>query len=148
MREPPEKLAEQLDCWLREIRQELRRPLEAEFAKGGLTGPQRSVMQALFQSESMSLGELCRHVGLANSTVSGIVDRLEKRGLVKREIDQKDRRYTRLAVTRVVRDFMRKTAPALTRDPLVRAVRTATETEQRAIRRGVATLHRLLIGQN
>ena len=44
------QLALELEQYLTAIRQEIRRPVEAEFAKGGLTGPQRSVMQALFRS--------------------------------------------------------------------------------------------------
>src|SRR5215470_5098892 len=90
------QLALELEQHLTAIRQEIRRPVEAEFAKGGLTGPQRSVMQALVQSGGGSLKELTARVGLAHSTVSGIVDRLKRRGLVERRPDLNDRRHTRI----------------------------------------------------
>src|SRR6185312_16627789 len=88
------ELAQELEQHLTAIRQEIRRPVEAEFAKGGLTGPQRSVMQAVVHSEGRSLKELSAQVGLAHSTVSGIVDRLEKRGMLKRNANPTDRRHT------------------------------------------------------
>ncbi len=96
-------MAREIDRHLRAVRQVLRQPVEAEFARGGLTGPQRSVMQALFHSEGMRLKDLSRQVGLAHSTVSGIVDRLEKRGVVRRLPDSDDRRFSRIAVTDAVR---------------------------------------------
>jgi hypothetical protein len=52
------KLAQEVDQHLSVIRQKLREPLETEFARGGLTGPQRMVMQALVQSEGLSLKQL------------------------------------------------------------------------------------------
>ena len=75
------RMAQEIEDHVRAVRQILRQPVEAEFARGNLTAPQRSVMQALFHGGGLSLKELSRRVGLAHSTVSGIVDRLEKRGL-------------------------------------------------------------------
>src|SRR5215831_18013029 len=83
------QLALELEQHLTAIRQQIRRPVEAEFARGGLTGPQRSVMEALFKSDGRSLKELTAQVGLAHSTVSGIVDRLEKRGLIERRSEER-----------------------------------------------------------
>lgn len=42
-------------------------------------------------------GELVRHSGLAPASVTGVVDRLERRGLVRRDRDERDRR--RVVVT-------------------------------------------------
>jgi hypothetical protein len=42
-----ESLAHSIELDLNEIRQILRRPLDAEYARGQLTAPQRTVMQAL-----------------------------------------------------------------------------------------------------
>src|SRR5215471_2752024 len=102
------QLALEIEQHLTAIRQKVRRPVEAEFAKGGLTGPQRSVMQALFWSDGLSLKDLTTRVGLAHSTVSGIVDRLEKRDLLERQPNLNDRRHTRIVVSSVVREFMEK----------------------------------------
>lgn len=133
-------LAHAIELDLREISQALRRPLDAEYAKGQLTAPQRIVMQVLFHSEGMSLKELCARVALSHSTVSGIVDRLQARGMVARSADSADRRLTRIAVTPVVRQFMQHQAPRLTAQPLIDALSGLSEQDRRAISRGLRIL--------
>ena len=71
-------LAREISEHLSVIRQILRRPMEAEFARGHLTGPQQLVMEVLVRSHGLSLKELSQQVSLSHSTVSGIVDRLRK----------------------------------------------------------------------
>lgn len=137
-------MAQEIERSIREIREALRRPLEAEFARGQLTGPQRSVMEVLFHSEGMSLKELCRRVGLAHSTVSGIVDRLERRGMVRRETNADDKRLTQIAVSKMVRDFMSKKAPKITAHPLADALAAAKPSERKAILAGLQELKRLI----
>jgi DNA-binding MarR family transcriptional regulator len=137
-------LAHRIERVLRDIRIIMRRPLEAEFSRGELTGPQRGVMQAVFQSNGISLKELCARVGLAHSTVSGIVDRLEARGLLSRTASENDRRLSVIAATAVVRNYMANEAPGLTVLPLVRGLSKATSAERAVILRGLDTLKRLL----
>jgi DNA-binding MarR family transcriptional regulator len=138
------RLAEAIDRDLRAIRERIRRPLEAEIARGNLTGPQQSVLHALVQSGDMSLKELSAHLGLAHSTVSGIVDRLQERGLVERQTSETDRRVTRIGVTRQVRDFVRDTIPGLLLHPLEEALTRATTAQRRAIVAGLKTLREVL----
>ena len=135
-------LAEDIDRDLRAIRQSIRRPLEAEIARGNLTGPQQSVIHALFQSDGMSLKELSTHLGLAHSTVSGIVDRLQERGFVERRSDDVDKRVTRIAVTQLVRDFVRDTMPELSIHPLVEALGKIPVAQRRVIVQGLKTLRK------
>jgi DNA-binding MarR family transcriptional regulator len=137
-------MAEAIDRDLRTIREGTRRPLEAEIARGNLTGPQQSVLRALVQSGGMSLKELSAHLGLAHSTVSGIVDRLQERGMVQRRTSETDRRVTRIGVTRQVRDFVRDTIPGLLLHPLEEALARATAAQRRAIVEGLKTLRELL----
>jgi DNA-binding MarR family transcriptional regulator len=138
------RMAEVIDRDLRAIRERIRRPLEAAVARGNLTGPQQSVMHALVQSDGMSLKELSAHLGLAHSTVSGIVDRLQERGLVERRTGETDRRVTRIGVTRQVREFVRDTIPALLIHPLEEALARATAAQRGAIVEGLRTLRELL----
>ena len=138
------RMAEAIDRDLRAIRERIRRPLEAEIARGNLTGPQQSVMHALVQSGGMSLKELSAHLGLAHSTVSGIVDRLQERGLVERRTGETDRRVTLIVVTQPVRDFVRDTMPGLTIHPLVEALARADAAQRRAIVEGLKTLREVL----
>ena len=101
------KLAQEIDQHLNAIRQRLREPLETTFASGGLTGPQRIVMHALVTSDGLSLKQLAARVGLAHSTVSGIVDRLESRGFAVRRQDETDRRATVIVPSEQVQNFLR-----------------------------------------
>jgi DNA-binding MarR family transcriptional regulator len=137
-------LAQDLEARLLAIRRKMRQRLEAEYARGEVTGPQRLVMQALVESEGMSLKELSAKVSLAHSTVSGIVDRLEKRGFVNRQVLESDRRITQISVSKAVHEFLEKQAPDLTLHPLLNALRRASKAERIVVRKGIETLERLM----
>jgi len=137
-------MAQEIDQHLGAVRSMVRKPLEAEFARGELTGPQRGVMQALVYSNGMSLKELSRQVGLAHSTVSGIVDRLQSRGLVKRTSDEADRRLSVIVVSQQVQDFMQKTLPTLAIHPLVEALSAARPGDRAIILEGLRKLREIL----
>jgi DNA-binding MarR family transcriptional regulator len=137
-------MAQEIDQHLRAVRRTLRQPVEAEFSRGGLTGPQRSVMHAVVRLGRVSVKELSRQVGLAHSTVSGIVDRLEKRGLVERQTDKEDHRVNLIVPSKVVRDYMRGTLPSLVVHPLVEALKRAKAGERRVMLEGLRTLRRVL----
>src|SRR5579872_4091151 len=85
-----ERMAEEIDRDLRAIRQILRRPVEAEIARGGLTGPQQSAMSVLVKSQGLSLKALSKELGLAHSTFWGMVDGLVKQGLGERKTDKSE----------------------------------------------------------
>jgi DNA-binding MarR family transcriptional regulator len=138
------RMAEAIDRDLRAIRERIRRPLEAEVARGNLTGPQQSVLHALVQSDGMSLKELSARLGLAHSTVSGIVDRLQERGLVERRASETDGRVSVIGVTRQVRDFVRDALPALLLHPLEEALARATAAQRGVVVQGLKTLRELL----
>jgi DNA-binding MarR family transcriptional regulator len=142
--EPLHKLAQEVDQHLSIIRQRLREPLETEFARGGLTGPQRMVMQVLVQSEGLSLKELSARLSLAHSTVSGIVDRLQARGMVVRRRDEADGRATVIAPSSQVRDFLTNRMPELAISPLTEALRGASDSEQATVLRGLRKLRALI----
>ena len=137
-------LADEINRDLRTVRQMLRQPVEAEVARGGLTGPQKSAMHALVQHDGMSLRDLSKELGLAHSTVSGIVDRLEKQGLVTRRADESDLRVSKIVVSTQVRDFLRDRWPSLEMHPLAEALRGASPAERQEVAQGLRTLRRLL----
>lgn len=70
-----------------------------ELQKEELTGPQLFILRELFMKEPRKLGDLAQAVQLSNSTVSGIVDRLERDGLVERKRDEQDRRIVWIGTT-------------------------------------------------
>ncbi|HEY6490938.1 MAG: MarR family transcriptional regulator [Terracidiphilus sp.] len=137
-------LAEEIERSLSHIRRALRKPLEAEVAKGELTAPQVGVMREVVRHNGISLKDLSRTVSLAHSTVSGIVDRLEKRGMLARRPDAADGRISRIYPTLVVKEFVREQIPALSRGPLLAALERATEAERARIAESIRRLRTLL----
>ena len=101
-------------------------------------------MAILVRSDGLSLKELSRRAGLAHSTVSGIVDRLEKREMVTRQPDETDGRFSRIVVTEVVRDFVRDKLPELAIQPLVEALERASTAQRKKIAIGLRTLRAVL----
>ncbi len=63
-----------------------------------ITPPQFSALLALIDSGEITMGELCQKLYLACSTVTDLIDRMEKNGFVERFKDDKDRRVIRLRV--------------------------------------------------
>lgn len=135
---------EKMEQDLGAIRRALRRPLDAEVAKGELTAPQTAVMREVVRSEGINLRDLSRAVSLAHSTVSGIVDRLEKRGLIERRLDQNDGRVSCIYPTAPVRKFVRERIPKLNRGPLLAALGRASERERNTIGVALRRLRELL----
>lgn len=140
-------LAAQMESDLSAIRRALRKPLEAEFAKGELTMPQKAVMQAAVFSQGISLKDLSRQVSLAHSTVSGIVDRLEKRGMIERRPDPADGRISRIHASAAVSAFLRDRMPALATGPLDAALRRTSEAERALLAKSLRRLRELLEGE-
>lgn len=64
-----------------------------------LTGPQVVCLRQLERDGTSSPGELARAVSLSQATITGILDRLEARGLVRRERSTADRRRVILELT-------------------------------------------------
>jgi DNA-binding MarR family transcriptional regulator len=137
-------LAQHTERQLNIIRRSMRQRLQAEFARGNLTGPQRLVMSALVSSSGLSLKQLSAAVSLAHSTVSGIVDRLVKQGLIERRPHPTDGRITLLVASKTVRKFLDTQMPELALHPLLEALSQACPKERQAITHGLDILSRLL----
>ena len=65
----------------------------------GLTPPQFEILTVLSEEGMIPLNRLSERLCCACSNVTGIVDRLERDGLVKRERSEEDRRVIRLGLT-------------------------------------------------
>ena len=87
-----------LNSYLR-LTQRMSRQFRNYFDQPELTLPQMLVLTALSEDGTMPISRLARYIGSANSTVSGIVDRLEKMGLVERIRSEEDRRVIYVGLT-------------------------------------------------
>lgn len=64
----------------------------------GLT-PQQGQLLCVLMSQPYGMSELGAMLGLAKSSLTGLVDRTERNGLVRREPDPRDMRAVRVALT-------------------------------------------------
>ncbi|MCC6877231.1 MAG: MarR family transcriptional regulator [Sandaracinaceae bacterium] len=78
---------------------ESRRVTKERARQHGLTGPQVTALKILEQVGELSLSELSAQMSAKNSTITGLVDRMERDGLVRRERSETDRRIVRLRAT-------------------------------------------------
>jgi DNA-binding MarR family transcriptional regulator len=89
-----------------EIMQSLRRIFKAlqDYSqevsqKFGITGPQLWALKTLATNGSLPLGQLSKRMYLHPSTITGVVDRLEKKGYVVRDRVHQDRRVVTVQLT-------------------------------------------------
>jgi len=76
------------------------RRLTKEMARrADLTGPQLTVVKLLEQIGDLSLSELSERIRAQNSTVTGIIDRMVREGLVVRDRSKEDRRVVFIRLT-------------------------------------------------
>lgn len=95
------------------------------------------------REESASLGQLAQRLFVTPAVVTGIVDRLEKRGYVRREGDLNDRRVVQLVLTENGRDASLAVEGALV--ALIRqCLQHLSASELATIERGLMLLDRTM----
>jgi DNA-binding MarR family transcriptional regulator len=80
------------------LHREMRAMLGGVAREVGLTAQQVELLCVL-QARTPALGELAEMFGCDKTNITGMADRLSRRGLVDRTTDPADRRVTRLALT-------------------------------------------------
>ena len=94
-----QKQADEIIEIFRSIKKASSSKFEKSAKKYGFTAPQLGVIFHLHMMPSITLQALSEHMSLTKSTVSGIVDRLEKQGVVTREIPKDNRRIVKLSIS-------------------------------------------------
>ncbi|MFP6849294.1 MAG: MarR family transcriptional regulator [Pseudomonas sp.] len=79
---------------------------------GGLTPMQLMILQVLAGEGRLTASDLSGRVSLTAATLSGMLDRLEERGLLQRQRDDQDRRKQWLLLSESGRELL-KQAPSL-----------------------------------
>lgn len=105
------------------------RKLNSEFK---ITAPQLICLYSVSKGDGITLSTLAKKVDLGISTVNGIVDRLEDKGLLTRRRSEEDRRRVMLNITEKGKDVA-KSAPSLLQDRLADSLRKLPDLEQAAI---------------
>ncbi|XYI03391.1 MarR family winged helix-turn-helix transcriptional regulator [Sorangium sp. So ce1128] len=68
-------------------------------AKMGVTGPQRLVIRIVGRYPGISAGQLAEIMQLHPSTLTGVLKRLQERGIIERRVDPNDARRALLGLT-------------------------------------------------
>lgn len=81
------------------LHRSLRRNYDRQLKNFGLTPCQFDVLLSLWGEDGIVLSELGRRVSRDSPTITGVVDRMEKKMLVKRTRDDSDRRVVKVVLT-------------------------------------------------
>ena len=90
------------------IKQVSGRVLERILAERGVdafNGPQGRILFVLWQKDGVPISELSRATGLAMTSLTSMIDRMETSGLVRRDRSDKDRRKVLIYLTDEARDL-------------------------------------------
>jgi DNA-binding MarR family transcriptional regulator len=144
----PEQISR--DLAISEIMQSLRRIFKAiqvysqeVSQKFGITGPQLWTLKALSANGSLPLGQLSKMMYLHPSTITGVVDRLEKKGYVVRDRVHEDRRVVMVQLTPNGRKVIRR-APSPIQGKMIYGLRKLKREDLNFIYHSVERLVKML----
>jgi MarR family transcriptional regulator, organic hydroperoxide resistance regulator len=121
-----EQVSMQIIMRIRQIIQEMSKYSKYILENYKITVPQLICLREVYQHGPISIGALTKIVFLNNSTVTGIVDRLEKREFVRRIRISKDRRQVHLEITEQGIKFIKK-APKPLQDQFIDRLKALDE---------------------
>ena len=87
------------DNLMGKLHRSLRRNYDRQLKSFSLTPCQFEVLMTLWSEDGIVLGELGRRVSRDGPTITGVVDRMEKKMLLKRKRDSHDRRVVKVNLT-------------------------------------------------
>ncbi|HEV7165982.1 MAG: MarR family winged helix-turn-helix transcriptional regulator [Gammaproteobacteria bacterium] len=109
----------------------------------GLTGPQMLCMREISQQGSLTTGTLALAVALSPATLTGILDRLEMRGLVSRERRPEDKRRVVVSLTTHGKQ-MSQELPSPIQERFGAKLAELPAEEQASIRRALGNVARMM----
>ncbi len=140
-----EDISKSLDAikTIKQIMRTLKKAVEADYKELQLTGPQGFMLCTLACNGPMKISDLSEKMALSNSTVSGIVDRLEKQGIVERIRSNEDRRVVNVRVTEQFHKCKRDKMSRI-EDIIQQQMSAATQEELDKILEGLTILKTIL----
>jgi DNA-binding MarR family transcriptional regulator len=94
-----------LTSWIGRIRKALRREFEARAAGLDITASQLQVLRRLWEGDGILTSTLTRDVASDGGTITGVLDRLESKGLIRRQRSLEDRRAVHVSLTPAGREL-------------------------------------------
>ena len=105
---PPPELAGRLGYLLKHAQQRLTELNSAALEPFGLTGRELAVLIVLASGEPASQQQAAQRLGVDRTTMVGLVDALEGKGLVRRQAHAEDRRRNVVELTEVGRGTLHR----------------------------------------
>ena len=84
---------------LNKVRRKIHRYYESKLASFNITPVQFYVLSALWDKDEIKFKDLARRLDMDGATLTGILDRMEKRGFIERKEDPHDRRSVLVCLT-------------------------------------------------
>ncbi|MBI3910479.1 MAG: MarR family transcriptional regulator [Armatimonadetes bacterium] len=112
------------------------------FEEHGVTGPQFGVLRCVDEAgpEGLPLSHLSERLMISCGHITGVVDRLEQNGFLRRERSRSDRRVVRARLTARGREIHRRLVPAY-REKIAALLAALNLDEQRELARLCEQLH-------
>ena len=141
---PEDRLCEDVLVALRQIVRAIDLHSKKLVQRHGVTGPQMLVLKKLAEAAPLAVGELARRANLSQATVTDILDRMQRRGLVSRMRSEADKRRVIVTLTAEGTRLL-DTSPPLLQDSFVAGFQELPRWEQTAM---VATVQRIAAMMN
>lgn len=139
MQSQTDDLADSILASIRRVVRAIELNTKALMRDYGVSGPQLVALRAIARLGPITVTALARSINLSQPTVTGILNRLEHQGLIRRDRDEADRRAVMLTITTLGANVLRET-PALLEDRFRRELSRLEEWEQTQT---LATLQRI-----
>lgn len=98
----------EIEEYLRKVDYIIRKKGREILKDFNITIPQFTALQILISKGDLTVGELSQETALAYSTITDLVDRMEKSKLVVRKKDKEDKRVVRVEVQPIGYDLVEK----------------------------------------
>lgn len=100
-----------VEIWknMQKVNQIIYRQLQKNFYSKGITAVQFELLMLLKEHKVLPMKKISKYLAVTGGNVTGLVDRLEKKGLVQRERSEKDRRVIKASITKLGKKIYNET---------------------------------------
>jgi len=108
-----------------------------------VSASQLNCLLALYENGPLPPSQIAKHIMVKSSTVTGIIDRLEQKGLVNRTRTSTDRRVITIELTHSGKTLAENAPPPI-QQKVLEGLRSLPKSEMEKIVTGLTTLTRML----
>jgi DNA-binding MarR family transcriptional regulator len=129
-----------IEEYLRKVDYIIRKKGRVILSDFNITVPQFTALQILINNGDMTISELSQKMDLACSTITDLIDRMEKTNLVRRRKDEQDKRVVRVEVLQEGHDILARVLEKRI-EFLSEKLKGVTEEDKRTLRTALENLY-------